>query len=174
MLKAKLFSSSALMTLWVTSAAFAQESNSFDLSLQELMNVEVTSVSKQKQPLSNSPAAVYVITQDAIRHSGATSIPQALRDVPGLHVAQIDSQKWAVSSRGFNGRYNNKLLVMMDGRTLYSPEFSGVYWEVQDTLMADIERIEVIRGQGGLLWGSNATNGVINIITKKSSVFSEI
>lgn len=169
MLKAKLFSSSALMTLWVTSAAFAQESNSFDLSLQELMNVEVTSVSKQKQPLSNSPAAVYVITQDAIRHSGATSIPQALRDVPGLHVAQIDSQKWAVSSRGFNGRYNNKLLVMMDGRTLYSPEFSGVYWEVQDTLMADIERIEVIRGPSAALWGANAVNGVINIITKHSA-----
>ncbi|GGQ23692.1 TonB-dependent receptor [Shewanella litoralis] len=169
MLKSNVFPYSALAVLCASSTVMAQESNSLDLSLQELMNVEVTSVSKQKQPLSNSPAAIYVITNDAIRHSGATSIPQALRDVPGLHVAQIDAQKWAVSSRGFNGRYNNKLLVMMDGRTLYSPAFSGVYWEVQDTLMADIERIEVIRGPSAALWGANAVNGVINIITKHSA-----
>ncbi len=147
--------------------AFAQDS--FDLSLQELLNVEVTSVSKQRQPVSDAPAAIYVVTADDILRSGAASIPQALRDVPGLHVAQIDSQKWAISSRGFNGRYNNKLLVMMDGRTLYSPEFSGVYWEVQDYLMADIERIEIIRGPGAALWGANAVNGVINIVTKHSS-----
>lgn len=145
------------------------ESDSFELSLQELLQVEVTSVSKQPQSLSKAPAAIYVITSDDIRRSGATSIPQALRDVPGLHVAQLDSQKWAIGSRGFNGRYNNKLLVMMDGRTLYSPEFSGVYWEVQDTLMADIERIEVIRGPGAAMWGANAVNGVINIITKHSA-----
>ena len=141
----------------------------FDLSLQELLEIEVTSVSKQAEPLSRAAAAIYVITSDDIRRSGASSIPQALRDVPGLHVAQIDSQKWAVSSRGFNGRYNNKMLVMIDGRTLYSPEFSGVYWEVQDTLMADIERIEVIRGPSAAMWGANAVNGVINIITKHSS-----
>jgi iron complex outermembrane receptor protein len=145
------------------------ESDSFELSLQELLEVEVTSVSKQPQSLSKAPAAIYVITSDEIKRSGATSIPQALRDVPGLHVAQLDSQKWAIGSRGFNGRYNNKLLVMMDGRTLYSPEFSGVYWEVQDTLMADIERIEVIRGPGAAMWGANAVNGVINIITKHSA-----
>ncbi|MGI2172180.1 TonB-dependent receptor plug domain-containing protein [Shewanella sp. MF05960] len=169
MLKLNVFPYSALAVLCASSTVMAQESNSLDLSLQELMNVEVTSVSKQKQSLSNSPAAIYVLTNDAIRQSGATSIPQALRDVPGLHVAQIDAQKWAVSSRGFNGRYNNKLLVMMDGRTLYSPAFSGVYWEVQDTLMADIERIEVIRGPSAALWGANAVNGVINIITKHSA-----
>ncbi|WP_051221741.1 TonB-dependent receptor plug domain-containing protein [Neptunomonas japonica] len=146
-----------------------RESDSFELSLQELLEVEITSVSKQPQALSKAPAAIYVITNDDIRRSGATSIPQALRDVPGLHVAQLDSQKWAIGSRGFSGRYNNKLLVMMDGRTLYSPEFSGVYWEVQDTLMADIDRIEVIRGPGAAMWGANAVNGVINIITKHSA-----
>ena len=145
------------------------DKDSFDLSLQELLDVEVTSVSKQRQPLSNAPAAIYVLSNDDIVKSGATSIPQALREVPGLHVAQIDSQKWAVSSRGFNGRYNNKLLVMMDGRTLYSPEFSGVYWEVQDYLMADIDRIEIIRGPSAAMWGANAVNGVINIITKHSA-----
>ena len=147
----------------------SSEPDNFELSLQELLDVEVTSVSKQPQALSKAPAAIYVITSDDIRRTGATSIPQALRDVPGLHVAQLDSQKWAIGSRGFNGRYNNKLLVMMDGRTLYSPEFSGVYWEVQDTLMADIERIEVIRGPGAAMWGANAVNGVINIITKHSA-----
>ncbi|MBB1383724.1 TonB-dependent receptor plug domain-containing protein, partial [Shewanella sp. SR41-2] len=173
MLKLNVIFYSALLACFATSTststATADESNSFDLSLQELLNVEVTSVSKQKQPLSNSPAAIYVITSEHIRNSGATSIPQVLRDVPGLHVGQIDSQKWAISSRGFNGRYNNKLLVLMDGRTLYSPIFSGVYWEVQDTLMADIERIEVIRGPSAAMWGANAVNGVINIITKHSA-----
>lgn len=139
-----------------------------DLSLEELLDIEVTSVSKHAEPLSNAAAAIFVITADDIRRKGANSIPQALRDVPGLHVAQIDSQKWAVSSRGFNGRYNNKMLVLMDGRSLYSPEFSGVYWEVQDTLMADIERIEIIRGPSAAIWGANAVNGVINIITKHS------
>ncbi|WP_282109524.1 TonB-dependent receptor plug domain-containing protein [Shewanella algicola] len=169
MLKLHVIPFSVLAGLLVSASTYAEEANSLDLSLQELMNVEVTSVSKQKQPLSNSPAAIYVLTNEAIRHSGATSIPQALRDVPGLHVAQLDSQKWAVSSRGFNGRYNNKLLVMIDGRTLYSPAFSGVYWEVQDVLMADVERIEVIRGPSAALWGANAVNGVINIITKHSA-----
>jgi iron complex outermembrane receptor protein len=169
MLKLKMTCYSALCIFLASSTAIAAESDSLDLSLQELMNVEVTSVSKQKQLLSNSPAAIYVVTSESIRRSGATSIPQALRDVPGLHVAQIDSQKWAIGSRGFNGRYNNKLLVLMDGRTLYSPAFSGVYWEVQDTLMADIERIEVIRGPSAALWGANAVNGVINIITKHSA-----
>jgi iron complex outermembrane recepter protein len=159
----------ALMSSQLVQAAETKAFDSLDLSLQELMNVEVTSVSKQPQPLSQSPAAIYVITQDDIRRSGATSIPQAIRDVPGLHVAQLDSQKWAIGSRGFNGRYNNKLLVMVDGRSVYSPEFSGVYWEAQDTLMADIERIEVIRGPGTALWGANAVNGVINIITKHSA-----
>jgi iron complex outermembrane receptor protein len=159
-----ILSSSAL-----PSVVSADETTPFDLSLQQLLETEVTSVSKQAEPLSNAAAAVYVITAEEIRQRGFRSIPQALRDVPGLHVAQIDSQKWAVSSRGFNGRYNNKMLVLMDGRSLYSPEFSGVYWEMQDTLMADIERIEVIRGPGAAIWGANAVNGVINIMTKHSA-----
>jgi len=160
-----------LLGFFLSSAQLQAESSAepFDLSLQELLDIEVTSVSKQPESLLNAAAAIYVLTADDIRRSGARSIPQALRDVPGLHVAQIDSQKWAISSRGFNGRYNNKMLVILDGRTLYSTEFSGVYWEAQDTLMADIERIEIIRGPSAAIWGANAVNGVINIITKHSS-----
>ena len=159
----------SLTTLLSVSQITLAEDDPFNLAFEDLLGIEITSVSKQSQPLSNAPAAIYVITNEDIIRSGATSIPQALRGVPGLHVAQIDSQKWAVSSRGFNGRYNNKLLVMMDGRTLYSPKFSGVYWEIQDTLMADIERIEIIRGPSAAMWGANAVNGVINITTKHSA-----
>jgi iron complex outermembrane receptor protein len=130
------------------------------------MNIEVTSVSKKAQKLSSAAAAIFVITQEDIRRSGVTSIPEALRMAPGVQVAHIDANKWAISARGFNGRFSNKLLVLMDGRTLYSPTFSGVFWEAQDTLLEDIDRIEVIRGPGATLWGSNAVNGVINIITK--------
>lgn len=139
------------------------------LSLEELMNIEVTSVSKKSQKLSEAAAAIYVINQEDIRRSSADSIPELLRMVPGLHVAQIDANKWAISSRGFNDRFSNKLLVLLDGRTLYTPLFSGVYWNAQDTMLADIERIEVIRGPGGTLWGANAVNGVINIISKHAS-----
>lgn len=139
-----------------------------ELSLEELLNVEVTSVTKQAQPLSQTAAAIFVLTQEDIRRSGATSIPEALRMVPGLQVARLDSNKWAISSRGFNGRFANKLLVLIDGRTVYTPLFSGVYWDIQDTLMEDIDRIEVIRGPGAALWGANAVNGVINVITKKA------
>ncbi|MEH6503598.1 MAG: TonB-dependent receptor [Cycloclasticus sp.] len=168
----KIIKTVALTGLFLLSYAVSAEDTSeqaFELSLMELLNVEVTSVSKQRQPLSNAPAAIYVVSNKDIVRSGATSIPQALRGVPGLHVAQIDSQKWAVSSRGFNGRFNNKLLVLMDGRALYSPLFSGVYWEAQDTLMSDIDRIEIIRGPSAAIWGANAVNGVINIITKHSA-----
>ncbi|RJP22943.1 MAG: TonB-dependent receptor [Candidatus Omnitrophota bacterium] len=136
------------------------------LSLEELMNIEVTSVSKQPERLSQAAAAVFVITQDDIRRSGVNSIPEALRMVPGLQVARIDASKWAISSRGFNGMFANKLLVMIDGRSVYTPLFSGVFWDAQDTLIADVERIEVIRGPGAALWGANAVNGIINIITK--------
>ena len=139
-----------------------------NLSLDQLMSVEVTSVSKKEEKLFQAAAAVHVITQEDIRRSGMTSIPDLLRLVPGLDVAQIDGSKWAVSARGFNGRIANKLLVLVDGRSVYSPETSGVYWDVQDLLLEDIERIEVIRGPGGTLWGANAVNGVINIITKHS------
>ncbi len=138
------------------------------LSIEELMNVEVTSVSKKEERLFDAPAAVYVITQEDLRRSGATSIAEALRMVPGVEVARIDANKWAISARGFNSEFSNKLLVLLDGRTLYDPLFAGVFWDVQDTMLEDIDRIEVIRGPGGTLWGANAVNGVINIITKSA------
>ncbi len=147
----------------------AQESRDLSsLSVDDLMNVEVTSVSRKGQKLSDTAAAVFVITQDDIRRSGATSIPEVLRIVPGLDVARINGNTWAISARGSNGQYANKLLVMIDGRTVYTPLFAGVYWDVQDTLLEDIDRIEVIRGPGGTLWGANAVNGIINIVTKHS------
>ncbi len=139
-----------------------------ELGLEELMNIEVTSVSKREQRLSEAAAAIYVITQEDIHRSGATSIAEALRLAPGLNVARIDSNKWAISSRGFNDFFANKLLVLMDGRSVYTPLFSGVFWDVQDTLLEDVDRIEVIRGPAGTLWGANAVNGVINIITKRA------
>ncbi len=139
-----------------------------NLSLEELMEVEVTSIGRKLQKVSEAPAAVYVIHQEDIRRSGVTSIPEALRLAPGLSVARIDGSSWAVSSRGFNGRFLNKLQVLIDGRSVYSPPFSNVHWDMQDTLLEDIERIEVVRGPGGTLWGANAVNGVINIITKKA------
>jgi iron complex outermembrane receptor protein len=138
------------------------------LSLEDLMDIEITSVAKKAQKLSEAPAAVFVITNDDLRRSGVTSIPEALRMVPGLQVARIDANKWAITPRGFNGRFSNKLLVMMDGRSVYTPLFSGVYWDMKDTLLEDVDRIEVIRGPGAALWGANAVNGVINIITKRS------
>lgn len=138
------------------------------LSLEELKQVTIISVLKKPQKLSEATSAITVITNEDIRRSGATSIPELLRGVPGFQVAQIDSSTWAVSARGFNNRNANKLLVLMDGRSLYTPLFSGVYWNVQDTLFEDIERIEVIRGPGSTLWGANAVNGVINIITKNA------
>ena len=138
------------------------------LSLEELMNVEVTSVSRHAQPLSQTAAAAFVVSQEDIRRSGANSIPEVLRMVPGLHVARIDSQKYSVTSRGYSGRFADDLLVLIDGRTVYSPLVAGVFWEVQDLPLEDIERIEVIRGPGGTLWGANAVNGAIHIITKKA------
>jgi iron complex outermembrane receptor protein len=137
-------------------------------SIEDLMNIEVTSVSKKEQKLSQSAAAVYVITEEDIRRSGMTTVPDLLRMVPGLQVAHIDASEWAVTARGFNARFADKLLVLIDGRSLYSPSLSGVYWEVQDLMLEDIGRIEVIRGPGATLWGPGAVNGVVNIITKKS------
>jgi iron complex outermembrane recepter protein len=138
------------------------------LSVEELMNVVVTSVSRRAEPLSHAGSAIQVITQDDIRRSGATSLPEALRLASNLQVAQVDSREWAISARGFNGTIANKLLVLIDGRTVYTPLFSGVFWDVQDVVLADIERIEVISGPGATLWGANAVNGVINVITKSS------
>jgi iron complex outermembrane receptor protein len=138
------------------------------LSLEDLMNVEITSVSKQKQKVSQAPAAVTVISQDDIRRSGLNSISELLRLSPGLDVARLTGSTTAISSRGFNDIYANKLLVVMDGRTLYTPLFSGVYWEAADYVLADLDRIEVVRGPGATLWGANAVNGVINITTKSA------
>ena len=137
-----------------------------EMSLEDLMNVRVTSVSKKEQKLAKTGASVYVITQEDIRRSGATSIPDLLRMVPGVNVAQIDANSWAISVRGFNDRYADKVLVLIDGRSVFSPDTSGVFWDQQDVPLEDIERIEVIRGPGGTVWGANAMNGVINIITK--------
>src|SRR5258706_483526 len=140
-----------------------------EMSMEDLMNMQVTSVSKRRQKVPDAAAAIFVITQEDIRRSGATSIREALRIVPGLEVARIDENKWAIGSRGFNGRFDNKLLVLIDGRSVYTPLFSGVYWNIQDVLLADIDRIEVIRGPGATLWGANAVDGVINIITKPAA-----
>lgn len=159
----------ALLTSITCSPSWANSTGDLtELSLEALMDIEVTSVSKKPQRLANAAAAAFVISQDDIRRSGSTNIPDLLRMVPGLQVARIDANKWAVSIRGFNGRFANKLLVLRDGRSVYTPLFSGVYWEQQDTPLEDIERIEVIRGPGAALWGANAVNGVINIITRKA------
>ncbi|MFW5443711.1 MAG: TonB-dependent receptor plug domain-containing protein [Methylococcaceae bacterium] len=151
------------------SIAYSDQNELLELSVEDLLNVEVISVAKKAKSLNDSPAAIYVITQDDIKRIGATSIPEALRLAPGIDVARIDANKWAVSARGFNGRFANKLLVLIDGRNSYTRAFAGVYWENQDVMLEDVERIEVIRGPGATLWGANAVNGVINIISKHSS-----
>ncbi len=138
------------------------------LSIEQLMNVEVTSVSKRPERLAQAAAAIQVITHDDIRRSGASSLPEALRLATNLQVAQLDSRQWAISARGFNGTTANKLLVLIDGRTVYTPLYSGVFWDVQDVPLPDIDRIEVISGPGATLWGANAVNGVINVITRSS------
>jgi len=148
----------------------AKEADGLDkLSIEDLMNSKVVTATRSEQQLTDTAAAAYVISQDDIRRSGATTIPEALRMVPGLHVARISATKWAISARGFNGLIADKLLVLMDGRSLYSPINKGVYWDIQDRVLDDIERIEVIRGPGASVWGANAVNGVINIITKHSA-----
>ncbi|MBW8864532.1 MAG: TonB-dependent receptor [Verrucomicrobia bacterium] len=138
------------------------------MSLEQLMDLDVTSVAKQPEPYGQAPAAIQVVTGDDIRRSGASSIPEALRLADNLEVAQQNSHDWSISARGFNSGLANKLLVMMDGRTVYTPLFSGVFWNVQDYLLEDIDRIEVISGPGGTLWGANAVNGVINITSKSA------
>jgi iron complex outermembrane receptor protein len=155
---------------WIS--CLAQPSTPSDLtqaSLEDLLNLQVTSVSKKEQKLSKTGAAVYVVTQEDIQRSGATNIPDLLRMVPGVNVAQINANSWAISVRGFNDRYANKVLVLIDGRSVYSPDTSGVFWDQQNLPVEDIERIEVIRGPGGTVWGANAMNGVINIITKSAT-----
>ncbi|MEO6094873.1 MAG: TonB-dependent receptor plug domain-containing protein, partial [Fibrobacteria bacterium] len=136
------------------------------MSLEELMDLQVTLVSKQPERLAQAPSAVQVITADDIRRSGAQTIPEALRLASNLQVAQIDARQWAISSRGMNNALSNKLLVMIDGRSIYTPLYAGVFWDAQNLMMDNIERIEVVSGPGGTLWGANAVNGVINIVTK--------
>ncbi len=160
----------AISSSAVLAQSGAPSDSIFDLSIEELVSLEVTSVSKKAESLDEAASAVFVISQDDIRRTGVRNIPEALRLAPGLTVLQIDSNKWAIGARGFVGRFSNKLLVMIDGRIVYTPSFSGVFWDVQDTSLEDIERIEVIRGPGATVWGSNAVNGAINIITKRSGL----
>ena len=139
------------------------------ISIEDLVNIQVTSASKKAESLSTAPAAIFVITGEDIRRGGFSSVPDALRTVPGLYVVQQSSHVWLVTARGFSNEFNDKMLVLIDGRLVYSPTFGGVYWDVQDPPLEDIDRIEVIRGPGGTLWGANAVNGVINIITKEAA-----
>lgn len=146
--------------------AFPNLASLADLSLEQLSNIEVTSVSKRPERLSQAPASIFVISSDDIRRSGARSLPEALRLAPNLHVARTSSSGHVVTARGFASSSANKLLVLIDGRSVYTPLFSGVFWDAQDVLLEDVERIEVISGPGGTLWGTNAVNGVINVITR--------
>src|ERR1700687_1834837 len=163
----------ALATALLLATSAGSQENPKDLaekSIEDLMNMEVTSVSKKGQKLSHVAAAIFVITQEDIRRSGATNIPDLLRMVPGMNVAQINGSTWAISARGFNQQFSNKLLVMIDGRVGYTSLFAGVFWDnILDFPLEDIARIEVIRGPGGTIWGANAVDGVINILTKKAS-----
>jgi len=159
-----------LGTLWPSSGqAQNARPDLAQASIEDLMHIEITSASRKGELAGDVPAAVYVITQDDIRRSGMTRIPDLLRLAPGVEVAQINSNKWAVSVRGFNSLYANKLLVLVDGRSLYNRIFSGVLWDTEDLLLDDIDRIEVIRGPGAAIWGANAVNGVINIVTKAAA-----
>jgi iron complex outermembrane receptor protein len=139
------------------------------LSLEDLLNVEITSVSRKPQSLTSAPAAIFVLTEDEIRASGLSSVPELLRLVPGVQVARYSNSKWSISARGMGTYYASKLLVMVDGRSIYTPDFSGVYWDLADIAVDEIERIEVIRGPGGTMWGANAVNGIVNIITRSAA-----
>lgn len=153
-------------------AGFADVREMADLSIEELANIQIVSVSKKPEPLVSAAASVFVITSDDIRRSGANSVPEALRLAPNLQVAMSATSAYAITARGLNGSNNsapNKLLVLIDGRSVYSPFFSGVFWDAQDLMLDDVERIEVVSGPGGTLWGVNAVNGVINIITRSAA-----
>jgi iron complex outermembrane receptor protein len=158
-----------VVALTVHGPGFAEGQDDLaEMDLEGLMATPVTSVSGVARPLRDTPAAIYVITDEDIRRGGHRTLADALRMVPGMDVAQISSSIWAISARGFNDRFSTKLLVLIDGRAIYNTLFSGVFWDVQDTVLADVDRIEVIRGPGATLWGANAVNGVINIVTKKA------
>lgn len=157
----------AAVAALVASNSIASD-NYFDLSLEQLLEVRVVSLAKKDQSIAQATAAIYVVTSEDIQRSGVTTIPDALRMVPGVQVARADSNSWAISIRGFNSTLANKLLVLIDGRSIYNPVFGGTLWEADELMLEDVERIEVIRGPGGTIWGANAVNGVINIITKHS------
>lgn len=164
--------SATLLALGATAPAMASEPATdplAELSLEELGDIQITSVSKRAQRLADAPATVYVITADDIRRSGVTSLPEALRLAPNLEVARISASSYAISARGFNNGIGNKLQVLLDGRILYTPLFSGVFWDTPDVMLEDVERIEVLTGPGATLWGANAVNGVINVITRPAS-----
>ena len=160
---------------WVLAAApsvYGAEADLLDLSLEQLADLKITTVSRVEERLADAPAAVFVITRDEIRRSGVTTIAEALRLAPGVEVARRSAHSWSITIRGFNGDLANKLLVLIDGRSVYSPLYAGVFWDVQDVLLEDVERIEVIGGPGGTLWGANAVNGVINVITRPAAATS--
>ena len=161
------------VSFWAAGVLFAQHVGSptddlLKLSVDELFGIQVTSVGRKAQQMSKAPAAVFVLTSEDIRRSGATSIPEALRRVPGLTVLRVDGRSWVVSARGGARLYADKMLVMIDGRSLYNPLFSGQIWDTVDVMLEDVERIEIVRGPGAVMWGPNAVNGVINIITKRA------
>ena len=147
-------------------AEWVEEKDLGNMDLEDLMDLEVTTASKRATKVSETPAAVFVISQEDIRRSGATTVPEVLRLAPGVHVRRVDANRWAISARGGNDEFSNKLLVMIDGRSIYTPLFSGVIWQEHELMLEDVERIEVVRGPGGTVWGANAVNGVIHIITK--------
>lgn len=161
------------MSLLLAGAGLASaapgRANLADLSLEQLAAIEITSVSRRPERLQDAPAAIFVIDADMVRRSGATSLAEALRLAPNLQVARIDASQYAISARGFNNAIGNKLLVLIDGRTVYTSFFSGVFWDQQDVMLDDVDRIEVISGPGGTLWGANAVNGVINVITREAA-----
>src|SRR6202142_3107130 len=155
-----------MLVVLTSAASIADEVSTSALktmSVEDLMNIEVTSVARHPEKLLQAASAIQVITQEDIRRSGATSIPEVLRLADNLEVAQKNSHDWAISARGFNTALANKLLVMIDGRTVYTPLYSGVFWDVQDYVLADIDRIEVISGPGGTLWGATGVKGDFNI-----------
>jgi len=158
-----------LLLLLLLSVPSYAEDDVFNLDLESLMQIKITTAGRKEQSVMDVPAAVYVLDHEDISNSGATSIPEVLRLVPGLSVTRNSSSGWAISSRGFNRTFSNKLLVQIDGRSVYTPSYSGVYWDMQNIALEDIERIEIVRGPGATLWGANAVNGIINIISKQSS-----
>src|SRR5258708_2943262 len=170
--KGTLVTAAVLATSLVAPLSAQRASGGPDLprvTLEDRMKVTVTSAARKSQRADDVPAAVYVITRDDMRGSGLTTLPELLRLAPGAQVARVNANKWAVSIRGFNDLYSNKLLVLLDGRSVYSRTFGGVFWDMQDLMIPDIDRIEVIRGPGGTVWGANAVNGVIHVITRPAT-----